>query len=174
MSDTTIRARQSGEAIQSYIENMGSIISRDGDRVTLSIHDLVGDVLTLCAYERSLERDALRARLDGLNLAATQYSESRDKWFTEARTLRARLDAILEALRPALEVSEQATAGPWASFADTPEPLYGVASVAGDRVVEVCREPEHDERAADMAFIAAAANAVRDVAALEASKEEEG
>lgn len=56
-----------------------------------------------------------------------------------------------------------ATPGPWASFADTPEPLYGVASIAGDRntaIIEICCEPAHDERSADMALIAAARSAL--------------
>lgn len=65
-------------------------------------------------------------------------------------------------------LEQQATPGPWVSFVDMPNPLYGVASVAGDNntpIVEVCREPEHDERSADMACIAAARNALPDLLA---------
>jgi hypothetical protein len=63
-----------------------------------------------------------------------------------------------------LEALEQAaTPAPWASFADMPNPIYGVASVAGgsdDQIIEICREPEYDERCNDMAFIAAARSAL--------------
>lgn len=57
-----------------------------------------------------------------------------------------------------LEALERAaTPGPWVSFSDLPNWLYGVASVAGgqdDWLVEICCEPEYDERSSDMAFIA--------------------
>ena len=62
---------------------------------------------------------------------------------------------------------EEATPGPWVSFADEPDPLYCVASVGtGPGVVEICREPEHDERIADMALITAAVNALPDLLAI--------
>lgn len=77
-----------------------------------------------------------------------------------------------EALRA---LAAAATPGPWVSFAHEPDPLYTVASVGGGpdaAIEEICREPEGDERAADMAFIAAARlalpAALDRVAALEA------
>ncbi len=57
MSNETIQARQSGHEIREFIESQGIIVSRDGHRVTCSIEDIVGVALTLCAYERSLERE---------------------------------------------------------------------------------------------------------------------
>jgi len=54
----------------------------------------------------------------------------------------------------------EATPGPWVSLAEEFNDYYGVVSVAGSGVVEICREPEHDERIADMALIAATVNAL--------------
>ncbi len=51
--------------------------------------------------ELLLQLDQLQARLDGLNLAATQYSESRDRWFIAARQAEADAAAWLAFVREA-------------------------------------------------------------------------
>lgn len=70
MSDKTIKAQQNGHEVRGFIESQGIIINRDGDRVTCDIDDLIGAVLALCAYERSLERERCAGIVDAATAKA--------------------------------------------------------------------------------------------------------
>lgn len=99
--------------------------------------------------------DAIRAAVGKELIAA-------DGLAREAAALRARLDALTAALRPALEAERGATPGPWSEFAETGEWWIETLAEDGGPAGSIVGSTD-DWRGEDMLFAVAAANAVRAV-----------